>query len=146
MRGDVPFGTFAANAGARRHAAARVCVRWIAYLRLSRNERSRSEASTSVRTSAICRAGSAPGASSALVALATSLSENGPARSKKPGCSIQENRRPGDAPYCLCEMPSAGFEPIRAPLLALGPGTSELCRRAEAEELLLVVGLFGEDL
>ena len=43
-------------------------------------------------------------------------------------------------------MPSAGFEPIRAPLLALGPGTSELCRRAEAEELLFVVGLFGEDL
>ena len=81
----------------------------------------------------------------ALVALATSLSENGPARSKKPGCSIQETAARATLPIAYANA----FGRLRA-----DPGTPFSTQAGYVRTLsprrsgrtALVVGLFGEDL
>src|SRR4029079_2501062 len=82
-------GAWAANFGATKQALASVVVKSVRYFGLSRKEMSPRLATSSGFTSPIAVSGLAP---LARLAPATSLKVrkgNGPARSKKPGCSIK---------------------------------------------------------
>src|SRR5262245_8921900 len=93
----VSVGPLPANFGATRQALAPVVANSGKYFGLSRKDRSPRLALSSGLTSLIGRSRSAPFAALALAASATIPRLKGPARSKKPGCSIRVSAAGGAA-------------------------------------------------
>src|SRR6266511_1155785 len=135
MRQIVPAGPWFANLEATRQALAPVAAKRGRYFGLSRKDRSPRAALSSGLTSLIARSRSAPLATSALAASATAPKVKGPARSKKPGCSIKISE-PSAAAWAMTRSHKRKSLPL------------EVRRSAEAEDLSLVeVGLkqgFGD--
>src|SRR6476659_4132621 len=88
MRAAVPAGAWPANLGATRQAVALVWVNKERYFGLSRNDNSPLTAASRGLTSLILVSRSTSPERVAHAASTRARSGNGPARSKKPGCSI----------------------------------------------------------
>ena len=127
--------------GARDRRAARVASSWSRYLRLSRNERSRAAASERARTSPSRQRRIGARTRARLRRLGDLSQGERPGPLKETGMLHGRYRR-GGAPQLICgrtrTMPRQAW---RGVLHSTRAGRSELGRRAEAEELLLVVGL-----